>query len=60
MAKTEGQIAADLLAGPDVNHRGAAYDAAALRHEMGDAFVTDIHEPPVHVRHVSDIEYVEL
>jgi len=63
LAKSEGQIALDLLAGLGSgggHFRGALYDSGRLRTEMGDAFVTDVQHPSVETRRVSDMEYVEL
>ncbi|MEO0586603.1 MAG: molybdopterin-dependent oxidoreductase [Planctomycetota bacterium] len=59
LAKPEGQIACDLaaacgLASPSI------FDAPALRTEMGDAFVTDVHHPESTSKAASDLEYVEL
>ncbi|MEX0743954.1 MAG: molybdopterin-dependent oxidoreductase [Phycisphaeraceae bacterium] len=59
MAKSEGQIALDLLAAAGAaEHR--RYDDKALRREMGDAFTTDVHHPPVSLKQISDMQYVEL
>ena len=58
-AKPEGQIALDLLFHANLA-AARRYDPAPLRHEMGDAFATDVHDPPQRdVRH-SDLEYVAL
>ena len=59
LAKPEGQIALDLMftAGLAAARR---YDARSLRHEMGDAFATDVHDPPAGEVKTSDLEYVEL
>ena len=59
LAKTEGQIALDLLAwlGQRDNQR---YDARRIRSEMGGVFVTDVHHPPISLKQVSDMQYVEL
>jgi len=35
-------------------------ERARIRHEMGDAFVTDVHHPQERVEAYSDMEYVEL
>jgi len=59
LAKPEGQIALDLLAAFGQAPR-QRYDDAAVRREMGDAFVSDVHHPQVPGRRVSDVEYVEL
>ncbi|MEX0887065.1 MAG: molybdopterin-dependent oxidoreductase [Phycisphaeraceae bacterium] len=59
LAKTEGQIALDLLAwlGVRDNER---YDAKRIRSEMGGVFVADVHHPPISLKQVSDMQYVEL
>lgn len=58
-AKAEGQIALDLLA-----RMGLAepkpYDARQVRIEMGDAFVTDVHQPSSETRKASDMQLVQL
>ncbi|HEX7010959.1 MAG TPA: molybdopterin-dependent oxidoreductase [Phycisphaeraceae bacterium] len=58
-ARAEGQIALDLLAAAG-EAEPARYDAERIRHEMGDAFVTDVHHPQERVEAYSDMEYVEL
>jgi len=59
LAKPEGQIAIDMMftMGLSTVRR---YDAQALRHEMGDAFATDVHHPSASDVPSSDVEYVEL
>lgn len=59
LAKTEGQIAADLLAAFQGTQR-SIFDAVVLRQEMGDVFVTEVHQPEGDAVVRSDIEYVEL
>ncbi|MEX0653025.1 MAG: molybdopterin-dependent oxidoreductase [Phycisphaeraceae bacterium] len=59
LAKNEGQIALDLLAAVGAAER-QRYDVKKLRREMGDAFVTDVHHPPVELKQLTDMQYVEL
>ncbi|MFA9478325.1 molybdopterin-dependent oxidoreductase [Phycisphaerales bacterium AB-hyl4] len=59
LAKNEGQIALDLLAAVGAAER-QRYDVKALRREMGDAFVTDVHHPPIALKQLTDMQYVEL
>jgi len=59
LAKPEGQIALDLLAAAGLS-AASRYDADAVRNEMGDAFVDDVHHPETTSRAGSDLEYVEL
>ncbi|MFW6058744.1 MAG: molybdopterin-dependent oxidoreductase [Phycisphaeraceae bacterium] len=59
LAKTEGQIALDLLAAASLAEP-RRYDAKALRSEMGDAFVTDVHHPPIALKQLSDMQVVPL
>jgi len=59
LAKPEGQIALDLLAAAGLS-AASRYDADAVRNEMGDAFVNDVHHPETSARAGSDLEYVEL
>ncbi|MEX2673121.1 MAG: molybdopterin-dependent oxidoreductase, partial [Phycisphaeraceae bacterium] len=59
LAKNEGQIALDLLAAIGAAER-QRYDVKELRREMGDAFVTDVHHPPIALKQLNDMQYVEL
>ena len=59
MAKTEGQIALDLMAAAKTQS-SMTYDAQAVREHLGDEFLTDVHHPPQHARRISDMQYVEL
>ncbi|MEM9790275.1 MAG: molybdopterin-dependent oxidoreductase [Planctomycetota bacterium] len=59
LAKPEGQIALDLLAACGLAS-AARFDAEAVRTELGDAFVTDVHHPEATTKTGSDLEYVEL
>ena len=59
LAKPEGQIALDLLHAVGHGPR-SLFDPAALRIEMGDAFVHDVHHPDTASQAKSDLEYVEL
>jgi NADH-quinone oxidoreductase subunit G len=57
--RTEGQIALDLLAVCAGQPR-RLFDDAAVRAEMGDAFVANVHHPVEHQEAAADMEYVEL
>ncbi len=58
-AKAEGQIALDLLAWMGLaDHK--PYKAQQTRIEMGDAFVTDVHQPSSESRKACDMQAVEL
>ncbi len=59
LAKTEGQIALDLAAACGVAER-AIYDAATLRNEMGDVFLTQVHHPVREAHREADMQLVEL
>ncbi len=59
MAKTEGQIALDLLAVAGQLDR-QRYDPFNWRTEMGDAFATAMHLPAAADAKVADVEYVQL
>ena len=60
LAKTEAQIALDLMGVFGVAGGRKPYDPEAIRTEMGDAFVTDVKHPSTEERVQSDLEYVEL
>jgi NADH-quinone oxidoreductase subunit G len=59
LAHTEGQIALDLMAAAGVAP-AARYDAARLRHEMGDDFASGVHHPSLAAQPEPDLQYVEL
>ncbi len=59
LAKTEGQIALDLLAAAKLAEH-ERYNAKAVRNEMGDAFVTEVHHPPISLKQLSDMQVVPL
>ncbi|MEM7678736.1 MAG: molybdopterin-dependent oxidoreductase, partial [Myxococcota bacterium] len=59
LAKTEGQIALDLLAVADQLPR-QRYDPFKWRTEMGDGFATDMHLPAAADAKVAEVEYVQL
>lgn len=59
LAKPEGQIALDLLATCELADR-CIYDAARVRCEMGDQFVSDVHIPRRVDHKQPDMQYVEL
>ena len=59
LAKSEGQIALDLAHACGLAPQ-TKYDAAALRHEMGDAFATDVHLPPTSAAAEPEMQYAEL
>ncbi|MEE9212747.1 MAG: molybdopterin-dependent oxidoreductase [Phycisphaeraceae bacterium] len=59
LAKTEGQIALDLLAVCGLAEK-SFYDAHRVRTEMGDALVTDVHHPAGERDKEPDMQYVEL
>jgi len=58
-AKAEGQIALDLLASCGSQSRGI-YEAARVRIEMGDEFVSSVHHPSTVEQRKADMELVEL
>ncbi|MCC6683290.1 MAG: molybdopterin-dependent oxidoreductase [Phycisphaeraceae bacterium] len=58
LAKSEGQIAQDLLTAP--TFRGSPYNADKLRRELGDVFVTDVRHPPAAPNRTCDMQYVPL
>ena len=62
LAKGEGQIALDLIAatGAGRSLQREIYDSQAVRLEMGDEFVTDVYQPAVESRRISDMQYVKL
>ncbi|MEM6852963.1 MAG: molybdopterin-dependent oxidoreductase, partial [Planctomycetota bacterium] len=59
LAKTEGQIALDLMAVAGKLDR-QRYDPFAWRTEMGDGFATEMHLPEAADAKVADVEYVQL
>ncbi|MEM1107175.1 MAG: molybdopterin-dependent oxidoreductase [Planctomycetota bacterium] len=59
LAKTEGQIALDLLAVADKMER-KLYNPFDWRTEMGDAFATDMYLPDAADAKVAEVEYVQL
>ncbi len=59
LAKNEGQIALDLMAAAGAAERSLYHDRK-VRVEMGDAFVSELHEPPIAYRRASDMELVQL
>ncbi|MEM8781567.1 MAG: molybdopterin-dependent oxidoreductase [Planctomycetota bacterium] len=58
-AKTEGQIATDLLARLG-GRRSGKYDAAAVREQLGGSFVTEVHHPTDEEVPLSEVEFVAL
>ena len=58
-SKPEGQIALDLLAACGAAPK-TIYDAARVRLEMADEFVTDVHQPQARQPKATDMELVEL
>jgi len=59
LAKTEGQIALDLaaLAGLDERRR---YRAEQIRQQMGEPFISQVHEPSPESRPTAELEYLPL
>ncbi len=58
-AKSEGQIALDLLAGCSMT-RPEAYNAAQIRSQMGGVFASDVVHPAAKAQKETDMQYVEL
>ncbi len=58
-ARSEGQIGLDLWSACSLGD-WAAYDAEAIRHEMGGVFVADVHHPVDEDAKEPDMQYVEL
>lgn len=58
-ARAEGQIALDLTYTLASTPR-EVYDPTRTRLEMGDAFVTEVHDPPAIAQAKSDVQYVAL
>jgi len=59
LVKPEGQIALDLLHACTGAAKGL-YAPEPLRHEMGDAFASDLHHPAEDTTEWSEVEYVQL
>lgn len=56
----EGITALELMHAAGLTARRGVYDVEALRREMGDAFVTDVHLPVDEEAKTSDVQYVQL
>jgi len=59
LAKTEGQIALDLLGFAGLERR-RPYRTDVLRQELGGSFITDVHHPDPEQQVTSELEYVPL